>query len=394
VSIIESQLRVAAELAKQSEQIYRAFATFPFVSAEASLRLAQGVDLASTHAALSRGVAMARSLHLADTSSAVEYLRAFQRSSTTLPMLPLWQPASAYSQITVLSRTWTQWSTPYLRMVNAWGGDLGWMLDRFISGPYHDYRTIRDPSTAESERLAAIDRLADHLARRWPLHDKQVKDALARRAQAEGTSIELVMRRQLATAIVLVLCQDIEQPQLIRSGDEWWTDADGHRAPVHPDDLPSRYAYRWADRRMYAVAEAALLDLSEDEYRMHRSNRTAVHRQTREGSAVRPGASTTLVSLDHLSHAAILECCSDENADPLYQLIEREALREEQAVQAALWQRMWARATPAQTRLLRAIFDQLQRGRSTSVHDAAATLGMNVNTAYAHLFRLRRALSA
>src|SRR5262249_30263042 len=135
---------------------------------------------------------------------------------------------------------------------------------------------------SDKEQLEAMERLADGLQDQWLIRERRIYVALLCRAHAEGKSVQVVKRDELLAAIPLVLCEDMTQPQFVKSGSEWWCD-NGRKAPVRPDDLPLFYAYGWADRRIIAVAEAAILEMSLEEYQAYRSRKAVAGRKAREG---------------------------------------------------------------------------------------------------------------
>jgi hypothetical protein len=258
------------------------------------------------------------------------------------------------------------------------------------SHPYADYLTIQDSHTPGAEQMAAIQRLAAVLEGQWRLRDDQVRLALVRRAHTESRSVQAVKHSELMAAIPLVLRHDMEQPQFVKSGAEWWCD-NGRKVLVRPTELPMDYAFDWVDRRIMAVAEASILDMSLEEYQAYRNRRAAARKKPRSRGVQSDQSPFEPLSLHRFERADMLDRLADDDADPLHMLIEREELQQEQATQAELWERLWAYATPAQKRLLHAWLQQLQRGGT--VREAAAALGISDKTAYAQVYRLRGALT-
>lgn len=90
---------------------------------------------------------------------------------------------------------------------------------------------VQDLDASETEQLAALDRLAQHLARaRWEVHDWRVKAELQRRVDDTGTSWTTVKSKVLMTALWRVLRSDIKKPQMVRFTPEGWlVDDAGHK---------------------------------------------------------------------------------------------------------------------------------------------------------------------
>lgn len=234
---------------------------------------------------------------------------------------------------------------------------------------------VQDPDASETDQLAALDRLAQYLARRrWVVHDQRVRTELRRRMNDAGASWMAVKSEILKTAWWLVLRGDSNEPQTVcfRHGG-WLVDEAGHKLPIMPDELPFPITFRWAKNQAIKTAIAILLEKSE-----------AGHETT--------GAQPGTCSLDD-PHAVPLETCDlDADADPLYVLLEREIASGDAARYALLWQY----ATPEQSRLLRALLAQLEAGGSMTdgaIKAAAESLGISAGTARAQLHRLRAKLA-
>ncbi|HEX5155665.1 MAG TPA: hypothetical protein VFW17_00490 [Ktedonobacterales bacterium] len=233
---------------------------------------------------------------------------------------------------------------------------------------------VQDPDASETDQLAALDRLAQYLARRrWEVHDQRVRTELRRRMNDTGASWMTVKSEVLKTAWWLVLRGDSNEPQTVRfRHGGWLVDESGHKLPIVPDDLPFPITFRWAKNQAIKTAKAILLEQSE-----------AGH----ETNGVRPG----FLSLDDPRTSAKTRDL-DADADPLYAILERETTTEDAARYAALLQL----ATPAQQRLLVALLAQLEADRSMTdgaIKAAAESLGISAGTARAQLHRLRTVAS-
>lgn len=233
---------------------------------------------------------------------------------------------------------------------------------------------VQDPDAPETEQLAALDRLAQYLARpRWEVRDQRIRAELQRRVDDAGASWMTVKREVLMPALWLVLRSDIRKPQTVCFTPEGWlVDDAGHKLSIVPDELPAPFSFRWAKSQTIKTAKAILLERSE-----------AGH----ENSSATPGS----LSLD-VPRTSVETRAVDADADPLYEILERETAIDDAARYAALWQR----ATPAERRLLVALLAQLEAGRSMTdgaIKAAAESLGISAGTARAQLHRLRTVAS-
>ena len=266
------------------------------------------------------------------------------------------------------------------------------VLEQAFAGDVGDFLRLYCCRDIDQDQMQALERLATTFARKWYVRGRRMHTALQMRADDEVTSPDEVKRRELMTAILLVVWNEMDRPQCVRLGTKWVCDNTGRKLAIMPRNLEIRNAYRWARRRTFAVAAASLLDVPSEEHIAGRIRQLSVEQHLAPGYSVSEiwhGADRSpVMSMYH--SAGALALLTDTDADPLHLLIEREHRRDERTRQARQWQQLLAVATPAQIRLLACLRDQLRHGGN--LRDAAAEIGISLGTAHVQIMRLRSTL--